>query len=60
MAADLKLSSAKGRFRLQHVSPAQEDPDVRVADVATLSPDIVSDPGASASSSFSFAFIAGY
>jgi hypothetical protein len=60
MAADLKLPSGEGRFRLQHVSPAQEDPDVRVANIATLSSDVVGDPGATASSSFSFSFIAGY
>jgi hypothetical protein len=42
------------------MSPAEPDSDFSVAEIATLSPDVVGDPGATASSSLSFPFVPGY
>jgi hypothetical protein len=44
----------------QHMSPAEPDSDFSVAEIATLGPDIVGDPGPTASSSLSFTFVPGY
>ena len=60
MAADLKLASYPGRLKLQHVSPAEPDSDFSVAEIATLGPNVVGDPGPTAGSSLSFALIASY
>jgi hypothetical protein len=36
------------------------NPDFSVANIATLSPDVVGDPGPTAGSSLSFALVSGY
>jgi hypothetical protein len=42
------------------MSPAEPDYDFSVAEIATLGPDVVGDPGPTASSSLSFTFVPGY
>jgi hypothetical protein len=48
------------RVLSQHMSPAEPDSNFSVAEIATLSPDVVGDPGPTASSSLSFTLVPGY
>jgi hypothetical protein len=48
------------RAPLQHMSPAQPDHHFSVTEIATLGPDVVGDPGPTASSSLSFALVSSY